>query len=336
MMATATKRTERLLNLFTFLLNSRQPQSAVDIRKTIPHYQVSRSGVSFKRTLGRDVQALRQLGVPLEVDVEGGYRIVPKAYHLPLLEFSEGELNGLALAWRIVSTLEPPLPEAAESALRKLSFGNWESLRQAEEKEADLEFQLLRRRGGLSPEALETLLDAILNRRTLRIRYWARTSRQTTERDVDPYGLLIHDGQWYLVGFCHLRLSIRVFKGIRIKKLQISPLSRQQGGDFDVPNNFNLRDHFAFPRWRQRKSGVPLAVKVWFDSEVWWWIKDNWGPFGTVQDEPGGGVLNVQVQDADAFVEAMLEFGLHAEVKEPQSLRLQMVRVLERIMEVHN
>lgn len=334
-MPIGTQRTERLLNLFTFLLNSAQPQSAVEIRNSLPHYQVSRSETSFKRTLGRDVQTLRQMGVPVDVDLEAGYRILPRAYHLPLVEFSEEELGGLALASRVVSTLAPALQEAADSALRKLAFGNWDSLHQAEERQADLEFQMLRDRGGLRPEALETLLDALLNRWTLRIRYWARTSHQTTTRDVDPYGLVIHDGQWYLVGSCHLRGGVRTFKGIRMQRLEISPLSRRHGQDFAVPEGFDLRTHVGLARWRQGKGGPPFTARVWFDKEVWWWVKENWGSFGTAQEGSEGGVLSVKVQDADAFVGAVLEFGLHAEVKEPEFLRARLVGILERIVEAH-
>jgi proteasome accessory factor B len=329
-------RTERLLNLFAFLLNSARSRSASDIRDSVPQYAAHSSESSFRRSLGRDVQTLRQAGVPVEVDSESRYRVSPRAYHLPALEFSEKELDGLALASRIVSTLAPSLQEAADSALRKLAFGNWDSLHRAEENEADLEFRLLRSRSQLIPEDLAVLLNAVLNRRTIRIRYRARSTGQTTLRDVDPYGLAIHEGQWYLVGFCHLRGDIRTFKGVRIAKLEMPTTSASRKPAFAIPEGFALEKHVSLPRWRRPGNAPPFAAKVWFDKEVWWWAKENWGAHGAAREEPQGGTLEVEVGDADAFLRALLELGIHAEVKAPERFRGQAVAALERIVEAHS
>lgn len=333
-MATRMQRTERLLNLFTFLLNSREPRSANDIKEQVPHYGESRSEVSFRRILGRDVQTLRGVGVPVEVDAEGGYRVLPRAYHLPLLDLSEEELGGLVLAYRIVSDLAPPLREGAESALRKLAFGNWDDLRVAEQRQGDLDFEVLRARPGLSGEAFESILEAVLKRRTLRIRYRARTSGRASVRDVDPYGLAIHEGQWYLVGFCHLRKEVRTFKGIRMQRVEISPFSRQCD-NFPVPEGFDLREHLGIPRWRRSKGTPPFEAEVRFDEEVWWWVRDNWVDFGSMEEDRGGGRLRTQVRDAEALIGTVLEFGGHAEVKEPEFLRQQLCTALERIVSMH-
>jgi len=334
-MRVGSQRIERLLNLLTFLLNSSVSKSAEEIRTSIPHYRASETQAAFKRTLGRDMQALREVGVPVEVDDGFNYRIEPKAYHLPLLNFTEEELSGLALASRIVSNLAPSLQEAAESALRKLSFGSWEDMRRAEENETDLEFQLLYGRGGLKPEKLQVLMDAVLNRHTVKVRYWARTSHQTTTRDVDPYGLVIHDGQWYLVGFCHLRGDVRTFKGIRIRSLSLSKPSQPNRSDFEIPQGFDLQAHVGVPRWSHPSFTPSFTAKVRFDKEVFWWVRENWGIYGSIEEEADAGILSVEVRDPDAFVDAILEFGRHAEVREPKSLRNKAISALERIVEAH-
>jgi predicted DNA-binding transcriptional regulator YafY len=43
-----------------------------------------------------------------------------------------------------------------------------------------------------------------------------QSQRNVTERGVDPYGIVLHWNHWYLVGWCHLRQSVRVFRLDRI------------------------------------------------------------------------------------------------------------------------
>jgi hypothetical protein len=102
-----------------------------------------------------------------------------------------------------------------------------------------------------------------------------------------------------------------------------------------VPEGFDLAEHIGLPRWRYRKGGSPFTAKVWFDREVWWWVKDNWGCFGMAEDEPEGGTLCVEVEDTEAFLGAVLELGLYAEVKGPPFLRKKMVEALEQVLEAH-
>lgn len=189
--------------------------------------------------------------------------------------------------------------------------------------------------GGLKGEEFKTGLDAVLKRRTVRIRYRGRTTREATDGDVDPYGLVIRDGQWYLVGFCHLRREVRAFKGIRIERLEISPLSRGRGPDFAIPKGLDIRSQVDLPRWRQGKDGPPFRAEVWFDKEIWWWVKENWRWLGRDQKDLGGGVLSVEVHDADAFLGAVLELGVHAEIKGPPFLRRKMVETLKELVQAH-
>ncbi|MDQ0798229.1 YafY family protein [Streptomyces sp. B1I3] len=40
--------------------------------------------------------------------------------------------------------------------------------------------------------------------------------QEHTERDIDPYGVVVHTGSWYVVGHDHLRDSLRTFRIDRI------------------------------------------------------------------------------------------------------------------------
>ena len=69
---TVISKSERLLNLVSFLLKSRQPVSFAKIRESVVGYRDERENrASLERRFERDKAALRELGVPLKFEAEG-------------------------------------------------------------------------------------------------------------------------------------------------------------------------------------------------------------------------------------------------------------------------
>ncbi|HEX6387574.1 MAG TPA: WYL domain-containing protein [Anaerolineae bacterium] len=81
--------------------------------------------------------------------------------------------------------------------------------------------------------ALVTLSSAVQQRRQVRLRYrsWAG---EETERDFDPYGIVVNEGYWYTSGYCHLRHDLRTFRLDRIIALEPSEHFFERPEDFDV------------------------------------------------------------------------------------------------------
>jgi predicted DNA-binding transcriptional regulator YafY len=50
--------------------------------------------------------------------------------------------------------------------------------------------------------------------------YQAKAGEQT-ERLLDCYGLVYHEGRWYAVGYCHLRQALRVFRLDRMQQVTL-------------------------------------------------------------------------------------------------------------------
>ena len=76
-----------------------------------------------------------------------------------------------------------------------------------------------RRPPSLDPELFEQILFAIDHRVRLSICYWSASRDEMTTRLVDPLHLASVSGQWYLIGFCHLRSDIRMFVPRRIRSI---------------------------------------------------------------------------------------------------------------------
>ena len=68
------------------------------------------------------------------------------------------------------------------------------------------------------PRSLPTLQAARDARTTVRIHYYTPSTDEVSERRVDPLEVSLHDGHWYLRGWCHLRADMRSFRVDRIEE----------------------------------------------------------------------------------------------------------------------
>ena len=58
---------------------------------------------------------------------------------------------------------------------------------------------------------LTPIHQALLERRTLDLDYFAFSKQEETTRFVDPYHLTFQQGGLYLIGHCHTRKDLRIF-----------------------------------------------------------------------------------------------------------------------------
>ncbi|WP_419554021.1 helix-turn-helix transcriptional regulator [Candidatus Poriferisodalis sp.] len=66
------------------------------------------------------------------------------------------------------------------------------------------------------PRHLPILREALRTGTTVSIEYYTPNTDALTERQVDPLAVSLHDGHWYLRGWCHLRTDLRSFRIDRI------------------------------------------------------------------------------------------------------------------------
>ncbi|KKM11145.1 hypothetical protein SY88_10105, partial [Clostridiales bacterium PH28_bin88] len=133
----------------------------------------------------------------------------------------------------------------------------------------------------------------------------------------DPYTLLPYLRSWYLVGMCHLRGEIRMFKVGRIQRIA------RTGERFDFPEEFDLAGYLG-QTWGllRGEAGEPEPVVVEFSAEVAGWVRDEeWHPGQRVEETPDGRVrLCFHVGITPELRRWALGFGRHARVLRPESL----------------
>jgi predicted DNA-binding transcriptional regulator YafY len=170
------------------------------------------------RTIERDLDALRESGVPVwaEPGRTGGYGL-DRDRTLPPLALTAEEALAVTVALR--SLEGSPFGEAATGAARKVLAGLPADVRDAEER---LAARLLQVGPAFPPSAHGgTIVAAVAQRRVLQIRY-VDARGAATEREVEPLSLLRGPAGWYLVAWCRLRRAVRGFLLERIAEVALT------------------------------------------------------------------------------------------------------------------
>jgi predicted DNA-binding transcriptional regulator YafY len=182
-------RAARLIKM-VLLLQSRPAMTAAELAREL---EVS------ERTVTRDAQALSEAGVPVYADRgrAGGYRLVG-GYRTRLTGLARGEAEALFLSGVPGALREMGLEDAASAARLKVSAALLPSLRDASRTAAQ-RFHLDAPNWFTRPKApalLPAVADAVWDDRRVTVRY--RKGDREVERELEPYGLVLKAGVWYL------------------------------------------------------------------------------------------------------------------------------------------
>lgn len=298
-----TRRTARLLDLVWRISNAPKQWSR---KRLADKYEVS------ERQITKDLQILRyKLHFAIERAPEGYYfEQIPR---LPTTSFSFEEAVSLLLAVRAGGALAGVDGEALGAAVGRLESlfpREFRSVLRALDAEA----------GGASgrTEALAALQMAVGQRRQVRIEYAAAShGGAVTERTVDPYAVIPYGKSWHLVGHCHLRAAVRLFKIDRIRRL------RPLGARFPDPQ-FDLAE-FLGRGWgimRGVDGPVEDVVLRFRPPTASFVTEESWHPSQRVAWEADGAALfRVTVIVTPELRRWVYGYGSDVEVIAPEHLR---------------
>jgi predicted DNA-binding transcriptional regulator YafY len=219
-------------------------------------------GVS-ERTIHRYMGMLDELGIPIysERGPYGGFSLV-RGYKLPPLVFTPEEATALYLGTELVKDIwGPSYQDAVVAATAKLDNVLPDALLQ-EVKQAQrglLVTGWLRRDYGPWAPILDELRRSVARRRQVRLIYCS-FRQETTERLLDPYALALQWGNWYVVGYCHLRGDLRTFRVDRVQAVEAT------GGVFTLPADFSAREYLM--RMAEERPTTYYQVAVRFEPDV--------------------------------------------------------------------
>jgi predicted DNA-binding transcriptional regulator YafY len=221
----APVRADRLLAMLLLL----QARGGMSARELAEELEVS------IRTVFRDLEALSGAGVPVYADrgAQGGIRLI-EGYRTDLTGLSPGEAQAL-FALGVPGPLdELGLGPALESAERKLLAALSPPARHDVERTRQ---RVVVDAAGWSRSPadithLAALTDAVFRERRLRMAY-TRGDNRRVERTVDPLGLALKGGQWYLVAA--VGGDMRVFRVSRARAVEVLDEGFVRPPQFDLP-----------------------------------------------------------------------------------------------------
>ncbi|MFC9509948.1 helix-turn-helix transcriptional regulator [Streptomyces sp. NPDC057002] len=233
-------RAARLIKM-VLLLQSRPAMTAAELAHEL---EVS------ERTVTRDAQALSEAGVPVYADRgrAGGYRLVG-GYRTRLTGLHRGEAEALFLSGVPGALREMGLEDAASAAQLKVSAALLPSLRDASRTAAQ-RFHLDAPnwfKEPRTPALLPAVADAVWDDRRVVARY--RRGEDEVVRELEPYGLVLKAGVWYLCARVAGNGAFRVYRIDRFTAVD-------PGGE-----RFEREPEFALPAfWEERAEQFARSI----------------------------------------------------------------------------
>lgn len=280
-----------------------------------------------QRTLRRYAAHLTDIGIPVESrrGRYGGYRLAP-GYKLPPLMLTDDEAVAvvLSLAAGRRAGLGPTADVAAESAVAKLRRVLPAALaRRTDALLSTIDFTSPARQ--TTPPGTEVLLvlaEAARDRHPVRLTYTSWHGR-TSERGLDPYGLVFHAGHWYVTGHDHTSHEVRTFRLDRIDVV------RAVEGTFEAPAGFDPTRHVI-----AGLASVPYAhdISVRLHTDLVQAQRRIPPTVGTLTEVHDGVRLTTRVERLDGAAQMLAGLGWPFTIERPDELRDQVRLLASRLL----
>ena len=297
---------ERMTNLLALLLETKTPLTLQQIvGELVGQYPVN--AAAMRGAFERDKSVLREIGVPIEQQVLAGnqagqtaYRIDRRRYELADLELDDDERRALQLAVAAVRSDE----SWGRDGLLKLGAGGERPSRAVAATVPTF-------------EALPPLREAVAAKATVGFTY-----RENVRR-LDPFGLLLRDGYWYVIGHDHLYGQVRTYRVDRIE----GGVTVGVADAFERPSGFDIRTVFpSDPKLLGDAEQEVTRAIVRIDAARAALVAGEVGESAVVRRCDDGSIeVEVPCVNRDAFRSWLLGLTDHAVVISPAIVRDEVV-----------
>jgi predicted DNA-binding transcriptional regulator YafY len=279
------------------------------------------------RTVYRDVKALMEAGVPIGSEAGKGYFIVD-GFHLPPVMFTQDEANSMLLAGKLVDKMaDKSVRIAFDSALYKIKAVLTDPEKDhLENLDSNIEVFLRSRyehrdKKDFPDDFLTEIQRAIAQRKVLCIDY-VNMDEQLTQRHIEPIGIFYYSMAWHLIAWCRLRKDYRNFRADRMKTVKTT------AEQFEARSAISLQEYFT--TMYQANQGLTKVVVV-FDKAA---LRGR-PLYGSMSQEDLGSRIRSEfmMDSLDYMATWLLGFGPYVEVEEPDSLKLKLSKLVERLHE---
>lgn len=283
-----------------------------------------RFGISL-RTVYRDIRALEEAGVPIGAEAGIGYFL--EDYHLPPVMFTNEEASALLFGAKLIGKMaDESLKEGFDSAFYKIR-----SVLKRNEKEhlEDLESRVAvlahNRQSPFTLHLLNQIQQAIVRQQVLCIDYVSNFPHNTTQRDIEPIGLVHYSSHWHLIAFCRLRQDYRDFRTDRIQNL----LNTERF--FSKQNLLTLQAYLDQLRVQEHLEEVVL----WVHRGAALFMQEQRYTWGFISEEVHGKYVKMKfmTQYFEGMGRWLLGYGKNITVESPLKMQEMMAQLTMELQE---
>lgn len=325
-------RSSRLLQILLLLQTRRQ----LTARELAEELEVS------LRTIYRDVEALAAAGVPVYADQgrAGGYRLVD-GYRTKLTGLNEGEAAALFLVGM-------PGPAAALGLTEQTSSAELKLLAALAPDQRDRAGRLKNRfhldmpawyRDAEESPYLSAVASAVMEDRRIKVLYRRWEAPREVERTLEPYGLVLKNGTWYVVAAAPGREAGQRVSGVRTYRvsniLQLAPTDEvfTRPAGFDLAKRWQEHlDRFESERFTGSalvRISAPLVASL-ADLSATLLLKAI-ADTGAEPAADGSITVSVPIESIPNAATGLIRYGSLLEVLEPVELRAELKQLAESV-----
>ncbi len=298
---------DRLLGILTVLLQKDQVTAPYLAEK----FEVTR------RTIGRDIDALCQAGIPVITQQgRGGGISIADGFKLDKSVLTKDELSGIIAALKGIGSVSDKYN--TEKVLDKLSVGKDTVVSLKEPIIIDLASHY---KGNLTGK-IELIKQAIYAQKNIEFDYYYE--KGMIHRCIEPYFVIFQWTSWYVFGYCHMRKDWRMFKLARLWDLQLGK------------ETFIYRE---IPSAKQNFNAYLIDDKklvALFDPSVKYQLIETYGINCYTETEEGLLRLEIEYTNQDYIISWLLSFGGDVKVLEPKDIAEAIFEAAQKILKNYN
>ena len=270
------------------------------------------------RTIKRDIEWMRDEAAPIAYDPSHrGYYYAHEDFLLPAIRLAAGDLLAITVAERALESYKnSPYYERVRSVFDRLAKLLPERVSVHSEELSQRVSVIAEPATEISGEVWEALRTGLEGERTLAVHYRAPGYADPAIRMLDPYHVVGHRGQWYLLAHSHHDDEVRIYALNRIVNCKATKER------FTRPSGFSPAHHID-PSFGIFRGEEEQEIAIRFAPRVASQIKEReWHPGQRVEDQPDGGiVLRYETNQMSQTLFWVGQWGPNAEILEPPDLR---------------
>lgn len=281
-----------------------------------------------RRSVKSNVESLKEMGY--DISMEKGYRLLSR-------EFDDSELRILIDSVLFSKSISTKQAQELIEKIKNLASENFKSNAEYVSGLPELHHNIYKK----AKYSLELINDAIAKKRKISFIYnevgtdFKLHPKRKEPYIVNPYQIVANNGKFYLIAnldkyddVSHFRID--KMTDVKILEEERKPMAKVKG----LENGLNLPKHMAEHLYMFSGEGVPVKFRTpeWMMSELVDWFGRD---FSVMENKDGNLLIRV-ICNEKAMRYWALQYGLHVEIIEPQSLRKQITEDIDEMQKKYS